>query len=207
MKTITLPAGTEYVRFGELAHLMAFALWPLRYDDTPGDGLNSAFASVTLERELAQAVEANGIPLNDPLTFGPYMRRPGGTRLEDALVRVDDLRKYVADRGLLVDVPKSETLALEASAPKVDAMKSSMDAKPWLSIDPKDPIPTQSWYTPARYFARQLVIADSTLLTKRLLLAEKVSKSLAGAGIFKRGGVKRYSADTVLKAFVNVALG
>lgn len=87
------------------------------------------------------------------------------------------------------------------------AVECASDAKPWLSLDPKDPAPEQPWYTPARYFARQLVIADSTMLTKRMLLADKVSKSLAGAGIFKRGGVKPHSADTVLKAFANVALG
>ena len=95
MKTITLPAGTEYVRFEELAHLMAIAMWPPRYDKSPGDGLNYGYALVTIERELALAAQANTIPLKDPLTKGPYIDHPGGTRLEDALIRVDDLRKYV----------------------------------------------------------------------------------------------------------------
>ena len=80
-------------------------------------------------------------------------------------------------------------------------------AKPWLQVDPRDPNPEQHWYTPARHFARQLVIADTTLLTKKLILADKVSQSLAGAGIFKRGGKKKHSADTVRKAFANVNLG
>lgn len=80
--------------------------------------------------------------------------------------------------------------------------------KPWLVANPKDPTPGQPWYTPARYFARQLVIEDSTLLTKKLVLADKVSKQLASASFFKRGRAKnKLSADTVLKAFVNVALG
>jgi hypothetical protein len=50
--------------------------------------------------------------------------------------------------------------------------------KPWLVEDPSDPKPEQSWYTPARYFARQLVKGDSTLLLKSAVLTEKVSLSL-----------------------------
>jgi hypothetical protein len=81
------------------------------------------------------------------------------------------------------------------------------DAKPWLVADPKDPTPALSWYTPARYFARQLIKDDSTLLLKRLTLADSVSKSLAKVGIYKRGGVKPFAADTILKAFSNIKLG
>ena len=97
--------------------------------------------------------------------------------------------------------------AQTAPAPVVTAS----DVKQWLLPDPNDPpiVPPkdQPWYTPARYFARQLVISDSTLLIKKLVLADKVSKSLAGAGIFKRGGKKPHSPETVLKAFANVTLG
>ncbi len=79
--------------------------------------------------------------------------------------------------------------------------------KLWLSKDKRDPAPDQLWYTPARYFARQLIIDDPTLLTKRNLLASKVAHSLKTAGIFKRGGTKALSATTVVKAFSNVHLG
>ena len=79
--------------------------------------------------------------------------------------------------------------------------------KPWLLADPKDPNPEQPWYTPARYFARDLVKGDATLLLKTSLLADKTSKSLAKVGIYKRGGKKPFAADTILKAFSNVKLG
>lgn len=95
--------------------------------------------------------------------------------------------------------PRFESLA--------DTGLSESEAKPWLLPDPKDPTPEQPWYTPARFFARQLVREDTTLLTKRPKLADKVSKSLAGAGVFKRGGKSPPAADTVLKALVNVPLG
>lgn len=78
---------------------------------------------------------------------------------------------------------------------------------PWLMIDPHDPPPVHAWYTPARYFARQLVKGDSTLLLKTLILADMVSKSLDKVGIKKRGGKKPFVADTILKAFSNVKLG
>ena len=78
------------------------------------------------------------------------------------------------------------------------------DAKPWLVADPKDPTPKFSWYTPARYFARQLVMQDRTLLKKREMVADKVSRSLADLNIFKRGGKKNLSPSTILKAFANV---
>lgn len=83
----------------------------------------------------------------------------------------------------------------------------SGDDKPWLIADSNDPAPDYHWYTPARYFARQLVKDDSTLLVKKEMLADKTATSLAGVGIFKRGKIQnKFSKGTVLKSFVNVAL-
>lgn len=105
--------------------------------------------------------------------------------------------------------------ARKQTAPQSEAtpapVAAASDVKQWLLIDPRDPPivqpKDQPWYTPARYFARQLVIDDSTLLTKKPLLADKVSQSLGGVGIFMRGGKKPPAADTILKAFANVMLG
>lgn len=80
------------------------------------------------------------------------------------------------------------------------------DEKPWLLTDPQDPAPMQPWYTPARYFARQLAIEKPTLLATRELLAEKVSTALFNAGYKKRGGKHKFGSGTVLKAFANVTL-
>lgn len=99
----------------------------------------------------------------------------------------------------------------DAPAGKVGAgtgTSPSGDDKPWLDRNPKDPEPDYPWYTPARYFARQLVKDDSTLLVKKTELAKKTANSLAGVGIFKRGMKKEsLSSGTVLKSFVNVILG
>lgn len=129
------------------------------------------------------------------------------------LVKDVDLDAWLKNDGAVHLFPRGKPIAppvpaqnTSTTAP-VETEHTGSDAKPWLTHDPRDPTPDQPWYTPARYFARQLVIADSTLLTKRLTLADKVSTSLAGAGIYKRGGKKPHSAGTVLKAFANVTLG
>ncbi len=90
--------------------------------------------------------------------------------------------------------------------PDLDA-KGNDELKLWLVPDPRDPQPEQDWYTPARYFARQLVEQDTTLLTKLDSLADKVRLSLNKVGIYKRGGKKSFSSGTIKKAFVNVKLG
>jgi hypothetical protein len=86
------------------------------------------------------------------------------------------------------------------------SVMQALEPKPWEIADPKDPQPEQPWYTPARYFARQLVISDSTLLTKRDKLADKVVQSLTKVGIKKRGWIKPFDSATILKALSNVIL-
>lgn len=83
---------------------------------------------------------------------------------------------------------------------------SNTNGHPWLIVNSNDPAPKYSWYTPARYFARQLVSDDSTLLTKKSLLASKVVQSLTSAGFKKRGKLAAFGPATVKKAFSGVVL-
>lgn len=101
--------------------------------------------------------------------------------------------------------PKFITL----SAPECTTTNSAhIEAvKPWHIIDKNDPVAKQSWYICARYFARQLVKDDSTLLIKRELLSEKTAHCLQNAGILKRGNLRPLLPSTVKKAFCNVHLG
>lgn len=105
----------------------------------------------------------------------------------------------------LVPTETHETPAAESLT--ADSAGKNEGQKPWLIADPSDPMPEQFWYTPARYFARQQVKSDPTLISKRPVLAQKVVGMLTAAGIKKRGGKKPLDANTVLKAFVNVSLG
>ena len=101
----------------------------------------------------------------------------------------------------IIDVPENSSVAIDKQ--KVQAIHGP---SPWLIPDPLDGVPEQPWYVPARYFAKQLVKDDPTLLTKRYLLAEKVVRSLIGVGIYKRGGKLPHSPDTVKKSLSNISL-
>jgi hypothetical protein len=90
---------------------------------------------------------------------------------------------------------------------KNDITTDKQTEKSWLICNSNDPKPAQPWYTPARYFARQLVVKDSTLLNKRDLLAKKVAASLKSARFYKRGGKLPLDPATVKKAFANVNFG
>ena len=79
--------------------------------------------------------------------------------------------------------------------------------KPWEEVDPRDPQAVQPWYTPARYFARQLVRETPMLLTDRDALVKKIAQALTVLGINKRGGKKPFSPDTIKKALSKVCLG
>ena len=78
--------------------------------------------------------------------------------------------------------------------------------KPWLMHHPEDPLPDLPWYIPARYFARQIILIDSTLDRKKSLLVKRVVEELTNHGIYKRGGKKPFDPETIKKAFVNVSL-
>lgn len=119
MKSIVLPAGTEHVQFGELAHLIADALWPDAGPDD--DSMTNAFARINLDAELARAVDSGALPVKDPLTLGPHTY-PVGYALKTALVTVDDLQRFVSDRGLSVIVETPERQAADAPAAKGEAL-------------------------------------------------------------------------------------
>lgn len=115
MKSIVLPAITKHVQFGELAQLIADALWP---DAGPDDDrMTYAFARINLDDELARAVDSGALPVKDPLTLGPHTY-PVGNALETALVTVNDLQRFVSDRGLSVIVGTQEPEAVDAPAAK-----------------------------------------------------------------------------------------
>ena len=103
--------------------------------------------------------------------------------------------------------PTAPETTPEAQTAPVATEQVGSDVKPWLIHDARDPDPEQSWYTPARYFARQHVIEKPILLSNRKLLADKVSTALFNAGFKKRGGKLQFDSGTVLKALANVTYG
>ena len=70
MNAIRLPAGTPYVRFDELAELLACALHPESGDDA--DNLDAGLARIEFESgALRRAVEAGELVVKNPLTGLP----------------------------------------------------------------------------------------------------------------------------------------
>ncbi|WP_139147000.1 hypothetical protein [Hydrogenophaga sp. PML113] len=100
MKTIKLPAGMQFVPFEDLAHYIAEAIWRDQDDEV---GIGYGGARLNLEQELPRAVRDGVLKVRDPLTLGPHPF-PVGNALNRALVSVDDLQAFVADRGLQVEV-------------------------------------------------------------------------------------------------------
>lgn len=127
------------------------------------------------------------------------------------LVSLDEAKRWLKRKDISVnfDGLEAELTKMAASAGKGEAVpvtSPSGDDKPWLIAHPNDPEPDYPWYTPARYFARQLVKEDSTLLVKKTKLAKKIAASLSNVGIFKRGGKLPIADTTIIKALVKVTL-
>ena len=123
-------------------------------------------------------------------------------RKSDWLFHPDDLSK-IKGKTREQTAPEPEEKA-DQNPCKIPGPK---DLAPWLIADQRDPIAEQPWYIPARYFARELVKSDSTLLIKRPVLAKQVAHSLGNAGVLKRGGKKPLLDTTILKALANIDLG
>ena len=148
MTTITLPAGTKYVRFGNVAHLVASALRPLGDDATGAELLAHGAVIINMDDELEAAVRVGTLPVKDPLTLGPHTF-PNGAALLSALVRVDDLRAFVAGRDIDVAIaPAAPQEPVDAKVPAtiVHSTKTRRDTlTPVIELaqqkcrDPQDP--------------------------------------------------------------------
>lgn len=121
-----------------------------------------------------------------------------------------DLSRRLNEIPLPTGWTNKPTIKIKTSSTQVlqlEDLQALESTKPWMAIDPRDPEPEQQWFTPARYFARQLIKDDSTLLIKRSLLTQKTVQSLTSVGIYKRGGVLPFDPETIKKALSNVSLG
>lgn len=81
-----------------------------------------------------------------------------------------DFIEWAKSRGYKIPEEISSVLNIKTE----NHQKSVNDTKPWFVRDPRDPEPLYEWYTPARYFARELVKQESYLLNNRDKLAPRV---------------------------------
>lgn len=99
-----------------------------------------------------------------------------------------------------------DDLPLSNAKQKTNGTIKKKEDEVWFTKDSRDPEPKLDWFVPARYFAREHLKKDKTLLVKREILADKVAASLKVAGVFKRGGKKPFASSTILKALSNINL-
>lgn len=110
------------------------------------------------------------------------------------------------------EIDQSQPYEIEPLSPVNQTISASDEkhrppenSKPYLVVNQSDPHPKQPWYTPARYFARELINQDPTLLLKRDLLAGKVADMLDKTNIRSRSN-KKFNPATIKKAFSKVNL-
>jgi hypothetical protein len=130
-QTLRLPAGIEFVKFIDLAKLVAGAMHP-GHDHNDLIALATAAATRSLKDELDRAAIHGVLPLKDPQTLAPCP-----FPLPMALVSVDDLRAYFEGR-LTIEVEavpggcepvQPEPLKVEAPAVAIGSMRET--GQPW----------------------------------------------------------------------------
>jgi hypothetical protein len=175
MKSIVLPAGTEHVQFGELAYRIADALWPSNGEDD--ERIDYALACIRFEKELLNAAKSGTLPVKDAMTFGPHPY-PVGYALKTAMVTVDDLQRFVSDRGLSVIVETTEPQTL-----------------PVLTAGALGGV---EWVEKAQICAREIIKRqrDKDLYPDQIAIADEIANEFRPAGIVGADG-KPLSGATI----------
>jgi len=114
MKSINLPAGTEFLPFNVLEHYIAAAIHP-EADEQP----ERAACAWQLERDLMRDVKNGLLQLRHPVTNRPLQTGAGYVAQSQSVVTVEAFRKYVADQhclAVIVNEPEAAPLAVTAVA-------------------------------------------------------------------------------------------
>ena len=184
-KEVQLPSG-ERIDFWGFLYAIAEAVEPIQGAQEDTVFFYHEKIMLPVRRGEIVITDAYGEATTDPQPEDSWIARTAA---------IDCLKRY--------DLRVAGIAPLDVK-PQQDISGEVTTQKPWLIVQLRDPAAVQDWYTPARYFARQLVINDSTLLAKKAVMAEKVSKLLFDVGIKKRGGVKALAGITICKSFSNL---
>ena len=146
--------------------------------------------------------------LNLPIHYvdGSPASKANGTSVEEVLNKhsICVSVQSVYEAAIKADLPwPLPTITMDKTS-KV-GIKDDID-KPWLAHNPLDPLPVQSWYTPARFFAREIIKERPALINNKKKLAAEVSTYLFNIKDFPRGKERKRDYSTILKAFTNVIL-
>lgn len=119
---LELAAGTVYVPFANLPHLLARAKFPVSPEDEEFD-FHYGFARLNFEEGLKRDVSEKELKVRDALT-GRLHSFPIGQALLDSVVKVSDLRAYAADFGIGIRFASPETTrAAQPTVPEPDSTR------------------------------------------------------------------------------------
>jgi hypothetical protein len=194
-----------------------------KIDKKPPDVIAAKHEALLKHKEDIDMAKAYLCTINDELNKGATSALRVDLKLTNNLltyITVASLDEWFINNGysvrVLVPVPTTKQSTAHITADQqgnesdlkgVDERKPLQECTgPCWTIDSRDLHRVQNWYTPARYFARQLVKENPTLIAKKDLLAKEVVALLTSNRIFKRGGKLPFDPGTVKKAFVNVIL-
>ena len=125
---LELPAGMGFVPFSELARLIARAQHPIAEADEYDADYHCA--RMNLEEELPKAVAAKRLTVRNASGHGVHTF-PHGFTLQSAVVKVSDLREFLADRGMGVHVVGSGG---DPTRSNVDNAAASAEPAPLLAL-------------------------------------------------------------------------
>jgi len=194
-----------------------------KIDKRPPDVIQAKREAILKHKKDIDMAKAYLCTINDELNKGATSALRVDLKLTNNLltyITVASLDEWFINNGhpvrVLVPVPttKRSTAHITGDQQENESDLKGVDEQkplqactgPCWTIDSRDPHREQNWYTPARYFARQLVKENPTLIAKKDLLAKEVVALLTLNRIFKRGGKLPFDPGTVKKAFVNVIL-
>lgn len=152
------------------------------------------------DNALTQAIKAriyheiiSGASINHPELLG---------LMEQLYCYYQDLLSYTA----ISDSAKQSAQQLENKDSDVHTVnnKNQSTIEPWLIKNPNDPPHKLDWYIPARYFARELCKENEKLRGDIEQLTNEIVSKLTDKGIYKRGGKKSLSPETIKKALQKV---
>lgn len=177
-----------------------------KYDKCPDEIIAEKLAKLNECKALNKKAHDYKSAVIDELSgYDPGLRidKLATTNLSDPFITLLSLKSWannVLKISILEDLDSSH---LKSSAPK-SQKNISPSKSPRYAVYKDDPIPPlgESWFTDARYLARQFLAANPKSITKKDL-AKKVAELMREKKIFHSAN-KPYDAGTIRKAFVNV---
>lgn len=179
--------------------LLAHNVCPDNHVMTAGDGLGAE-----IDNSKWELLQLSYNWLEDDETSWVKERGSYPRKAYEVEIDLPDYFDWLVKEVKWVNLPSE---IIDSVKGKVARKAGPAPTNPWLIHNPKDPEPKQPWYTAARYFARELVKGDTSLLQNTKRLRKQIHDSLEKVGVYKRGGAVPPDPATIQKALTGIKLG